>query len=171
MPSESSDDESHSDSEDSAGEQSDDQQDEAKEVASLGRRFLLTKGLWIKNESIGAELDEDYNEKKRFDGAQVQGQLRDILDILPDHYKGDVRKEKWFKRAVSNLKVEGTVLTCLLLVSGRHELPAIQHFESRPPRRGGTDLRLPLGRYANSQRSASFPPRNWLVRLRGWRGW
>ncbi|KAJ7159182.1 hypothetical protein C8R43DRAFT_861078, partial [Mycena crocata] len=51
------------------------------------RRFLLQKGLWLKDDTLDAPLDEDYDAKKRFDGAQIQGQLRDILDILPDHFR------------------------------------------------------------------------------------
>ncbi|KAJ7098926.1 hypothetical protein C8R44DRAFT_888766 [Mycena epipterygia] len=85
--------------EESESEVLDDKESEEKEVASLGRRFVLMKGLWIKKDSVVARLNEDYDKKRRFDDAQVQGQLRDLLDILPDCYRGKVRREGWFKRA------------------------------------------------------------------------
>ncbi|KAJ7029419.1 hypothetical protein C8F04DRAFT_1265072 [Mycena alexandri] len=72
-----------------------------KKVESLGRRFVLVKGLWLKEGVFEAKVDPNYNEKKRFDGAEVQGQLRDLLGIVPEHFKGHIMQEGWFKRAVS----------------------------------------------------------------------
>ncbi|KAJ7218989.1 hypothetical protein C8J57DRAFT_1482665 [Mycena rebaudengoi] len=55
-----------------------------KKVESLGRRFVLCKGLWLVDDVLENKLDPKYDEKKRFDGEEAQGQLRDILDILPE---------------------------------------------------------------------------------------
>lgn len=68
--------------------------EDEKKVASLGRRFVLLKGLWLKDDLLDTRIDEDYDEKKRFDGAQVQGQLRNLLYILPCRYKGKVMRER-----------------------------------------------------------------------------
>ncbi|KAJ7315116.1 hypothetical protein DFH08DRAFT_972156 [Mycena albidolilacea] len=73
--------------------------DEEKRVASLGRRFVLVKTLWIKDGTLDANLDDSYDEKKRFDGAEVQGQFRDLIKMLPAQYKGKVKREAWFQRA------------------------------------------------------------------------
>ncbi|KAJ7126478.1 hypothetical protein C8R43DRAFT_1135059 [Mycena crocata] len=80
-------------------EVADDRCEQEKTVASLGRHFVLLKGLWLNNDTLDASLDENYDVKKRFDGAQIQGQLRDVLDILPNRYKQKVLKEGWFQHA------------------------------------------------------------------------
>ncbi|KAJ7485738.1 hypothetical protein FB451DRAFT_1392463 [Mycena latifolia] len=98
-PMRSSDDGSAPASDDSEAE--DDKDEREQKVATLGRCFVLQKGLWLKDGTLDAKLDKGYDVKKRFDGAQVQGQLRDVLDILPDRYKGKVMREKWFQRAFS----------------------------------------------------------------------
>ncbi|KAK7041250.1 hypothetical protein R3P38DRAFT_3453557 [Favolaschia claudopus] len=74
--------ESHTDSDDDA-------RDVVADVASLGRRALKK------------EIDETYDAKKRFDSKQgiVQGQLRDLFDILPNHLDGKTRQKGWFRRA------------------------------------------------------------------------
>ncbi|KAJ6570595.1 hypothetical protein DFH09DRAFT_1313195 [Mycena vulgaris] len=80
----------------------DDQADEVREVASLGRRFVLMKGLWINPDSVAAKLDEKYDERKRSEGAEVQGQLRDLLDILPERYKGKLTYLPQFLEGMSS---------------------------------------------------------------------
>ncbi|KAJ7264828.1 hypothetical protein C8J57DRAFT_1718617 [Mycena rebaudengoi] len=89
------------DSEESDDAASEQKCDEEKEVALLGQRFVIEKGLWMKAKGnmIDAKLDKKYDEKKRFDGAQVQGQLRDMLSILPDRYKRKIFKERSLMRA------------------------------------------------------------------------
>lgn len=85
----------------SGNESDDDKQVREKKVEGFGRNFVLRKGLWLKRGTLDAKIDPEYNVKKRFDGAERQGQLRDILDIIPDHYKGKVMRSGWFKHAVS----------------------------------------------------------------------
>ncbi|KAJ7168010.1 hypothetical protein C8R46DRAFT_996218 [Mycena filopes] len=72
--------------------------DHTKAVESLGRRFVLSRGLWLTPGALEAELDDTYDEKKRFDGGEVQGQYRDILNIVPAHLRGDINTG-WFQRA------------------------------------------------------------------------
>ncbi|KAK6966658.1 hypothetical protein R3P38DRAFT_3514850 [Favolaschia claudopus] len=86
--------ESHTDSDDDA-------RDVVADVASLGRRFVMIKGLWINKSALKKEIDETYDAKKRFDSKQgiVQGQLRDLFDILPNHLDGKTRQKGWFRRA------------------------------------------------------------------------
>jgi hypothetical protein len=80
---------------------SDSDTDDKKKVQSLGHRFVLLKSLWLKPDTFETKLDKNYDEKNRFDGAEVQGQLRDILSIIPDRYKGNFMRAGWFERAVS----------------------------------------------------------------------
>ncbi|KAF7335484.1 hypothetical protein MVEN_02201900 [Mycena venus] len=94
---ESSDKGNGADSPDDSGNDSD--TDDKKKVQSLGHRFVLLKSLWLKPDIFETKLEENYDEKKRFDGAEVQGQLRDILAIIPDRYKGNVMRTGWFERA------------------------------------------------------------------------
>jgi hypothetical protein len=67
----------------------------------LGHHFVLVQKLWLKRDTFETKIDETYDEKTRLDGGQVQGQLRDILAIIPDRYKGKVMRARWFEHAVS----------------------------------------------------------------------
>ncbi|KAJ7262440.1 hypothetical protein C8J57DRAFT_1719362 [Mycena rebaudengoi] len=86
---ESSNDEASGDESGAASGESEDESaqrnyERTKKVESLGRRFVLCKGLWLVDDVLENKLDPKYDEKKRFDGEEAQGQLRDILDILPE---------------------------------------------------------------------------------------
>ncbi|KAJ7166716.1 hypothetical protein C8R46DRAFT_1095149 [Mycena filopes] len=70
-----------------------------KKVESYGHRFVLLKGLWLKKETFEVTITEDYDEARRFDGGEAQGQLRDIQDILPQKYHGKIMRASWFEKA------------------------------------------------------------------------
>ena len=80
---------------------------EADEVKSLGRRFVILHGPWLRRKELifQAELDEDYNEKERFKdtNTMVQGQLREIRGLLPEKYLVDAFTKKWLSKSVSNI--------------------------------------------------------------------
>jgi hypothetical protein len=67
-----------------------------------------------------------------FDGEEAQGQLRDILDILPERYKAKIISEGWFQHAVSPTETNGMENTHALPVSERYEFPAVQYIDSDP---------------------------------------
>jgi len=85
--------------ENDSGDKTPDDADRDKRVESLGHHFVLVKALWLKPDTFKTKIDENYDEKTRFDCGQVQGQLRDILAIIPDRYKGKVMRAGWFEHA------------------------------------------------------------------------
>ncbi|KAJ7867919.1 hypothetical protein B0H14DRAFT_2730553 [Mycena olivaceomarginata] len=69
---------------------------------SAGRRFSLLKSLFfIDDERVWvAELDDKFNRIEEFDSedGRIQGQILDVLDVLPDDVK-QWRQEEWLSLA------------------------------------------------------------------------
>ncbi|KAJ7214957.1 hypothetical protein GGX14DRAFT_295729, partial [Mycena pura] len=66
-----------------------------------GRRFALTKAMFIVDETVWTvEEDDDFDFANEFVSldTQIQGQLRDILDALPDDIKSK-RKQEWIAKS------------------------------------------------------------------------
>ena len=80
---------------------------ETDEVKRLGRRFVILCGPWLRRKELvfQVELDEGYDEKDQFKdtNTMVQGQLREIRDLLPEKYHGDAFTKKWLSKSVSNV--------------------------------------------------------------------
>jgi hypothetical protein len=80
---------------------------EAEEVKGLGRQFLILHGPWLRRKELifQVELDEDYDENKRFKDTNtlVQGQLHEIRGLLLEKYLGDAFTKKWLSKSVSNV--------------------------------------------------------------------
>ncbi|KAK7029052.1 hypothetical protein R3P38DRAFT_2622167 [Favolaschia claudopus] len=96
-----------SDDEDDANENSDgegegDQEEEGdnddeKKVWLAAHKYVMTQGLWFvqsPKKVLGAIENTSYNEKNRFDNmrTKVQGELRAVLEVLPEELHGDVGK-------------------------------------------------------------------------------
>lgn len=82
-------------------------EDEIKAAAQL---FVITKGLWLRAEAkaFRGELDEEfYDPLNRFsdDDSKIQGQLREILDVLPDEYHGPRLKLRSVAKTVSSYAI------------------------------------------------------------------
>ncbi|KAJ7262853.1 hypothetical protein C8J57DRAFT_1719109 [Mycena rebaudengoi] len=77
-------------------------------VRQTGRKFVLICGLWLRLDDDDAEsflkaaLDDDYDPELRFnsDDDIRQGQLRELLDILPNDLE-TFRSREWFANAMS----------------------------------------------------------------------
>ena len=80
---------------------------EAEEVKGLGHRFLILHGPWLRQKELifQVELDEDYDENKRFKDINtlVQGQLHGIRGLLLQKYLGDAFTKKWLSKSVSTV--------------------------------------------------------------------
>ncbi|KAJ7223708.1 hypothetical protein C8J57DRAFT_1591521 [Mycena rebaudengoi] len=77
-----------------------------RRVRQTGRKFVLICGLWLRLDDDDAEsflkaaLDDDYDPELRFnsDDDIRQGQLRELLDILPNDLE-TFRSREWFASA------------------------------------------------------------------------
>ncbi|KAJ7120387.1 hypothetical protein C8R44DRAFT_877817 [Mycena epipterygia] len=60
---------------------------ELEETRVLGRKFAVTKSLWLRNKkhAFTTAIDDTYNPLERFDtdASKIQGQLVDLLETLP----------------------------------------------------------------------------------------
>jgi hypothetical protein len=65
--------ESNDDDPDSESQAADTQTEDERKVQSLGRGFMLTKRIWLKDETLDTKIDDNYDEKKHFDGDESQG--------------------------------------------------------------------------------------------------
>ncbi|KAL1698054.1 hypothetical protein EV121DRAFT_274694, partial [Schizophyllum commune] len=77
-------------------------EDRFNPVYTAGRRFGLTKCIWLKGgmSVFGLALDPNYDAAKRHEDShsKMQGQLRDVLDVLPDYLR-ERYSEEWIGRA------------------------------------------------------------------------
>jgi hypothetical protein len=83
----------------------DDEGQEAEEsVRQAGHYFFLVCGPWLRRgEKIFQTMfDDNYTEKTRFEngGNKIQGQLRDIQNILPEKFRGNLFTSKWLSKTV-----------------------------------------------------------------------
>ncbi|KII82986.1 hypothetical protein PLICRDRAFT_33148 [Plicaturopsis crispa FD-325 SS-3] len=64
-------------------------EDDAAEISLLGKKFASVKLLWLRkeNETFTEPCDDDYDAFARFENeaTKVQGQIRDLLDVLPEN--------------------------------------------------------------------------------------
>ncbi|EGN95300.1 hypothetical protein SERLA73DRAFT_155389 [Serpula lacrymans var. lacrymans S7.3] len=65
-------------------------------VKGLGQKFEVTHALWLHKptRTFQTSLDNEYDPLDRFDtiGSKLQGQLWDIMDVLPVKYHDDLQK-------------------------------------------------------------------------------
>ena len=88
-------------------EESEDGQDAVGDVRRSGRKFVINHGVWLLDgqDTIGAKLDDtykgddDYKERFKNKHNRVQGQVREVIGVLPEAYV-DQRGEKWVESAV-----------------------------------------------------------------------
>ena len=76
-----------------------------EKAVDRGKRFVLLHGLWLVDDAetvLGAAKDSSYTKQLRFTDVEnlVQGQLREILSVLPASVAA-FRDCKWFAEAVS----------------------------------------------------------------------
>ncbi|KAJ6477826.1 hypothetical protein C8R47DRAFT_1075176 [Mycena vitilis] len=98
-----------------SSESEDDDTDRAKEVASFGRHCVIERALWIESDTFETAIDAAYDEKTRFDGGKAQGQLRDILAVIPGRYRGKEMRAGWFKHALYVALIRGSTAAAQML--------------------------------------------------------
>jgi hypothetical protein len=111
------------------------------EVKSLGRRFVILYGPWLRRKELIFQVElvdnEDYNEKERFKDANVmvQGQLREIKSLLPEKYLGDAFTKKWLSKSVSNVCFPYKCTNCSISSSRgwTHNDPILLHASGNLP--------------------------------------
>ncbi|KAG1893742.1 uncharacterized protein F5891DRAFT_1258301 [Suillus fuscotomentosus] len=81
-----------------------DVQENIKIIEHYGRKFLVTHLLWLHGNiktTFETDIDDGYQDAERFENTEtmIQGQLRDICDVLPQKYHNDLSRS-WLRRAV-----------------------------------------------------------------------
>ncbi|VDB87330.1 unnamed protein product [Peniophora sp. CBMAI 1063] len=78
----------------------------AARVANHARKYVLTKGIWLQTKGvIERKFDDAFDPADadtRFASTRniAQGQLHDILEVLPEEYRDlDMRKQSWLQSA------------------------------------------------------------------------
>ena len=81
---------------------------DAEEVSMVARRFTIMNSFWLHEErqTFRTQVDEQYDHLQRFENttSKIQGQLTEILDVLPSRFKdlmGD--HAVWLSQTVSTL--------------------------------------------------------------------
>jgi hypothetical protein len=78
--------------------------DETKEVKHLAHKFVMTKMMWISDltSTVNTDVDDQYIPLERFETrkSKVQGELADLLDILPAKFHGEVMRADWLIKLV-----------------------------------------------------------------------
>ncbi|KAJ7651756.1 hypothetical protein B0H17DRAFT_1215216 [Mycena rosella] len=85
-------------------------EEDTKEIKKLGHKFVMMKMIWLPDLSgtIHTKLDDQYNHLERFENhaSKVQGELVDLLDLLPQKFHGEIMQSKWliktFHKAMQN---------------------------------------------------------------------
>ena len=73
----------------------------------MGQKFTVTCSLWLRDggkKAFDTALDEEYNTLNRFKNStsKVQGEIHDILEVLPAKYHKDFLEKNWIDRPVSS---------------------------------------------------------------------
>ncbi|KAJ6489984.1 hypothetical protein C8R45DRAFT_1213365 [Mycena sanguinolenta] len=75
-------------------------EDETKEVENLAHKFTIMKLLWVSDldDTVNTDINEHYNPLERFENheSKVQGELADLLEKLPEKFRGQVMCAEWF---------------------------------------------------------------------------
>jgi hypothetical protein len=114
---------------------------EVDDVKSLGRRFVILHGPWLRRKELIFQVelvdDEDYDEKERFKdtNTMVQGQLREIRGLLPEKYLENAFTKKWLSKSVSNVRFLYKCTNCSNSSSREwtHNVPTLLHASGNLP--------------------------------------
>ncbi|KDR66777.1 hypothetical protein GALMADRAFT_273440 [Galerina marginata CBS 339.88] len=76
-------------------------------VYQAGHKFFLLCGPWIRSgdDLLDTNIDEHYNTAERFekDENKVQGQFREILDLLQQKFQQQALRQRWLRRQFMNV--------------------------------------------------------------------
>jgi hypothetical protein len=94
-------------------------EDETKEIKHLVHKFVITKMMWISDlaRTVNTDVNDQYNPLERFEnrGSKIQGELADLLDILPAKFHRDVMCSDWLIKLVRLLSHFGWIKRLFLM--------------------------------------------------------
>lgn len=100
-------------------------------VYQAGHKFFLVHAPWIYSgdDIFDYEVDERYNPAERFenDNNKLQGELKDIYDLLRPRFEWQALHQRWLRRQVSFVYIlqRYSFLLFLLLVHEWAQSPTI----------------------------------------------
>ena len=78
-------------------------------VYQAGHKFFLLCAPWIRSgdDLFDTDIDEDYNAVERFenDENKMQGQLKEIFDLLQEKFQQQALRQRWLRRQVSFIDI------------------------------------------------------------------
>ena len=78
-------------------------------VYQAGHKFFLLRAPWIHSgdDIFDINIDEDYDVAERFenDENKLQGQLKEIFDLLRENFQQQALRQRWLRRQVSSIHI------------------------------------------------------------------
>ena len=78
-------------------------------VYQAGHKFFLLRAPWIHSgdDIFDINIDEDYDVAERFenDENKLQGQLKEIFDLLRENFQQQALHQRWLRRQVSSIYI------------------------------------------------------------------
>ena len=80
---------------------------DTEEVLMVAKMFTIMNLFWLHDEqkTFRTWVDEQYNHLQRFENLEnkIQGQIADILDVLPSRYTDILYDNAWLSQTVSSV--------------------------------------------------------------------
>lgn len=74
-------------------------------VFQAGHKYFLLCAPWLRtgDDLFDTDVDKHYDPAERFenDANKVQGQLKEVLDLVQDKFQEEALGQRWFRRQVS----------------------------------------------------------------------
>jgi hypothetical protein len=95
---------------------------DTEEVSMVAKMFTIMNLFWLHDEqkTFRTRVDEQYDHLQRFENLEnkIQGQISDILDVLPSRYADILYNNAWLSQTVSSvLLILLCASTCSLTMS------------------------------------------------------
>ncbi|EGO28575.1 hypothetical protein SERLADRAFT_406065 [Serpula lacrymans var. lacrymans S7.9] len=142
-------------------------------IKGLGHQFEITHALWLHEptKTFQTTIDDEYDKLDRFGStaAKVQGQLRDILDIVPATYHGDLPNH-WLGRSFRDGMQEQRSNTATRLRSRGATIFNCTEEDLRISRKRCAKFSEDIGRVENANGTSTYHPWNVSVLHRDYKG-
>ncbi|EGO25328.1 hypothetical protein SERLADRAFT_407760 [Serpula lacrymans var. lacrymans S7.9] len=142
-------------------------------IKGLGHQFEITHALWLHEptKTFQTTIDDEYDKLDRFGStaAKVQGQLRDILDIVPATYHGDLPNH-WLGRSFRDGMQEQRSNTATRLRSRGATIFNCTEEDLRISRKRCAKFSEDIGRVENANGTSTYHPWNVSVLHRNYKG-
>ncbi|EGO31126.1 hypothetical protein SERLADRAFT_405025 [Serpula lacrymans var. lacrymans S7.9] len=142
-------------------------------IKGLGHQFEITHALWLHEptKTFQTTIDDEYDKLDRFGStaAKVQGQLRDILDIVPATYHGDLPNH-WLGRSFRDGMQEQRSNTATRLRSRGATIFNCTEEDLRISRKRCAKFSEDIGRVENANGTSMYHPWNVSVLHRDYKG-